>query len=186
MCSQEEEVKFVKEDEEKVPIKKLSVSTNECVVNEEDYNVNIFNITIGTKTDDDFKVQVVLNNNVCLVLADTGAKISVCSRADAEKWNLMDRMINTKVKFKPYGHGTPVITPLGVAKCAATFRSRSVPVDWYIIENSCEPVLASKKAEILGVVSFTPRAEVFSPVNMITKDVDDNVQKTLIQYSDLF
>jgi hypothetical protein len=56
----------------------------------------------GLDEDADFKVQVVVNNKLGSVLADIGAKVSVCGINQARNWNLLDNMINTKVKIKPY------------------------------------------------------------------------------------
>ena len=49
--------------------------------------------------DEDFKVQLVINN-LDSVLADTGAKVSVCSYEQARKWNLRYKMTSTKMKIK--------------------------------------------------------------------------------------
>ena len=94
------------------------------------YNVNIFRVlaTISNK-DDDIIAKIVLNGFVCSVLDDTGAEISVCGSANVCEWKHLDRMLDTKMKIKPYGRDTPLIYPKGVCECALTFRSRSIPVD---------------------------------------------------------
>ena len=47
------------------------------------YNVNLFRITtqnvLKSQYNGDFKVEVVVNNTLATVIADTGAKDSVCS-----------------------------------------------------------------------------------------------------------
>ena len=46
-------------------------------------------------------MQIVVNNHLDTILADTGTNISVCSVNEAKKWNLLDRMTETAVKIKP-------------------------------------------------------------------------------------
>ena len=92
-------------------------------------------------------------------------------------------MVDTKVKIKPYGRNTPVITSLGVGKCAVTFGKQSVCIDWHIIDD--EPVLACKKAEILGILHFTPRTDIFQPANMIENE-HTKIQEILTKYSHVF
>ena len=50
---------------------------------EEVYNVNLFRITtqnvLKNQYNGDFKVEVVVNNTLATVIADTGTKVSVCS-----------------------------------------------------------------------------------------------------------
>ena len=45
----------------------------------------------------DFKVQVVVNNNMDTVMADTGARISVFGSKQAKKWN---RNLSIALKWK--------------------------------------------------------------------------------------
>ena len=59
------------------------------------YNVNIFRLQKREAeraeicNNDDFNVQLVINNHLDSVLADTGAKVSVCSLKQAKKWDLV-------------------------------------------------------------------------------------------------
>ena len=68
------------------------------------YNVNIFRIQrhmnefVTDSAEDDFKVKLVINNNLDSVLADTGAKVSVCGVKQARKWNLLEKMTSTQAK----------------------------------------------------------------------------------------
>ena len=39
----------------------------------------------------DFKVQVVVHNNIARVIADTGARVSVCGQSQAKQWNLLGK-----------------------------------------------------------------------------------------------
>ena len=79
----------------------------------------------------DFKVEVVVNNTLATVIADTGAKVSVCSLEQTKKWKLTDKMFLTNTKLKPF-NSDPVKAERQ-AICAVTFRSNSVPVKWQII-----------------------------------------------------
>ena len=47
----------------------------------------------------DFQVQIIVNNNLASVIADTGAKINVCDTSKANKWNLFLRMVPSKLKI---------------------------------------------------------------------------------------
>ena len=82
------------------------------------YHINIFRITEtsqqqatpkGRTKPRDFKAQLVVNNSLATVLADTGASISVCGKEQACKWNLLTRMINTNAKIKPYNSPTTAL-----------------------------------------------------------------------------
>ena len=95
-----------------------------------------------TEVNQDFKTQVVVNNNLTSVTADTGARVSVCGTKEAKKWGLLERIVPSRIKIKPY-NSTP-IPVFGVSRCAVTFGMRSVPVLWHIIEGSCE----------LGILKF--------------------------------
>jgi hypothetical protein len=74
-------------------------------------------------------------------------------------------MVPTTTKIKPYN--SPTIPVIGIAKCAVTFGSTSIPVDWHIIDTPCEPVLAGQSAVQLGIIQFDPQPEVYQPVQMI-------------------
>ena len=152
------------------PVKAVQYQTEqEDSVNEQVYSVNIFRVREALMEpkgrSNDFKVQLLINNQLDTLLADTGAGISVCGMATASKWNLLDRMTDTKVKIKPYN--SDVISTVGVSTCGVSFGDRTIPVQWYIIKDSCEPILAGKKAEHLGVIKFKNTPGVLMPVNMI-------------------
>ena len=55
---------------------------------EEVYNVNLFRITtqnvLKNQYNGDFKVEVVVNNTLATVIADTRTKVSVCSWQQAK------------------------------------------------------------------------------------------------------
>ena len=150
------------------------------------YNVNLFRVTENNiRKTDDFKVHAVINTSMDKILADTGAKISVCGVKDAKKWNIYGRMVPTQVKIKPYkSYPIPV---KGTARCAVTFGHRSTPVQWHIIDqHDCEPILAGKAAEQLGIIKFSSTPDVFQPVNMIHADEKQQIQQILQQHPNLF
>ena len=75
-------------------------------VKESTYNINLFRFKsfyttvipkLSTKNND-FKVEVIVKNNLTSVIVDTGAKISVCGIPEANKWNLLSRMVPSKKK----------------------------------------------------------------------------------------
>ena len=144
-------------------------------VNEPLYNVNIFRVEeldTGARSGD-FKVELLVNNHLDTVLADTGAVVSVCGMPTAHKWGLVDRMSKTNVRIKPYK--SDAISVSGVSTCGVSFGDRTVPVQWHIIEEPCEPILAGKKATHLGIIQFKPAPSVLRPVRMI-KLADKNLQ----------
>ena len=92
--------------------------------------------------------------------------MSIFGTNQAKKWNLRDRMTPSKVKIKPYN--SKVIPVYGIARCAA-FGGTSVPVEWHIISDSCEPILSGDKALQLGINNFNAKPSTFQPILMIDK-----------------
>ena len=151
-------------------------------------NIDIFRITRQSEDGikHDFKAQVVVNSRIEFLLADTGAKISVCSKKQAQDWKILQKMRSTQVRIKPYN--SPAIPVLGIARCAVTFGARSVPVLWHIMDTDCETVLAGNKAEQLGIIGFAKKPELFQPINMIEDKTHNAVgmQKLLTRYPTVF
>ena len=64
------------------------------------YNVNLFRISRAnltsqnskTHNNNEFKVEVIVNNTLRTVIPDTGAKVSVCSLRQAKTWKLTEKM----------------------------------------------------------------------------------------------
>ena len=122
--------------------------TDDSDTAEEDlYNINIFCTKSTNKSPppkllsrapkkNDFKVQVIVNNSLDSVIADTGAQVSVCGTSQAQKCNLLDKMVPSSIKIKPYK--SKPIPVYGIAHCAVTFGETSIPVEWHIIAGSCE------------------------------------------------
>ena len=163
------------------------------------YNVNIYQIRKSERmpkpkmlsnatNKNDFKVEIVVHNQLVTVIADTGAKISVCGTVQAAKWGLLSKMTPSKATIKPYQ--SPTIPVHGIAKSAATFGNTSIPVDWHIISGSCEPILAGNAAVELGIIKFTKLADTFHPVRMIGIECDplhkESIQSILAQYPQNF
>ncbi len=106
----------------------------------------------GRVTTKDFNAQIVINNSLATVLADTGASISVCGREQARKWNLLSRMVPTNTRSS---RTTALLYQLWeLLNALSRFGSTSIPVSWHIIDNPCEPVLAGQSAVQLGIISF--------------------------------
>ena len=70
-------------------------------------------------------------------------------------------MTETGVKIKPYKSKS--IPAVGVSSCDVSFGDRTVPVEWRIINESCEYILAGNKAIHLGIIQLKPYPEVMVP-----------------------
>ena len=130
-----------------------------------------------TSNNGDFKVQVVSNGTLTSVVADTGARVSVCGSQEAKQWNLIERMTPTSAKIKPY-NSSP-IPVAGIAKCSVTFGTTSIPVDWYILRGKCEPILSGEAAVQLGIINFTNNPTTFQPIHMINTELPSNDQEEI-------
>ena len=161
------------------------------------WSINLFRIetvnppilkTADNSKQHDFRAQVAINNSIASVIADTGARVSVCSSKHAKKWGLWNKMLPSKAKIKPYN--SPPIPVTGVARCAVTFGNRSTPVVWHIINSSCEPILGGNTAVQLGILKFTKQPDTFIPINLIHAECQPNakndLQKILTEYNDTF
>ena len=125
----------------------------------------------------DFKVQIIVNNILASVVADTGARVSVCGTVQAKKWNLLHKISKSSTKLKPYQ--SQPIPVYGIARCAVSFGMTSVPVEWHIISGSCEPILSGDKALQLGIIQFTPKADVFEPILMVDRQLQEDAQEAM-------
>ena len=129
-----------------------------------------------------------MNNHLDKALADTRAGVSVCGVETAIRWNLLDRMSGTKVRIKQYKSNT--MSTMGVSNCGVSFGDRTVPVQWYIINESCEPILAGRKvAQNLGIINFNGNADVLVPLNMISLtelDLKESLQSSISSMSEYF
>ena len=110
-------------------------------------------------------MEVVINGSLATVTADTGAKVCVCGEVEARKWNLLKRIIPTQVKIKPYN--SPAVPTIGKARCAVTIGTTSIPVEWYILQGKCEPILSGSASVNLGIIHFTKKPPIYTPIKMI-------------------
>lgn len=151
----------------------------------EAYTINLFQIeTSLAPNKKDFKIQVVVNNHLGTVIADTGARISVCGANQAKQWGILDRMAPSRVKIKPYN--SMPINVQGEARCAVSFGSSSIPVVWHIISGSCEPILAGLAAVQLGIIQFNSKPGTFQPVLMMGNNKAQDIQDCLAGYPENF
>ena len=173
-------------------VQQVEIEKNESTVQEEDmYNINIFRIRsskdtpkpVLKSTKNDFSVRVMINNNLDRVIADTGARISVCGTAQARKWGILDRLTPSKVKIKPY-HSEPIAV-YGEARCSVTYGSTSIPVIWHIISGSSEAVLSGNAALQLGIIQLNKVDDTFQPILMIESNKND-LQDILARYPQNF
>lgn len=168
-------------------VKKLD-EENEEEDSEKIYNVNLFRVTTQNmfkgQSNSDFKIEVIVNNALGTVIADTGAKVSVCSLQQAKKWNIQNKMFASNIKLKPFN--SKPIKVEGQAICAVTFGSNSVPVKWYIIADDCEPILAGNSAIALGIITLNRKEGIIAPINMIHTDSNGKIQSCLAEYAHNF
>lgn len=135
----------------------------------------------------DFWTQVVINNHLDSVITDTGAKVSVCGTSQAKKWGILEKLQPSSVKLKPY-NSVP-IPVYGVARCAVTFGTTSIPVIWHVISGNSEPVLSGVEAIQLGIIEFKDSPTVLKPIHMIKSDnrsLKGNIQSTLSKFPQNF
>ena len=169
-------------------IKKVEQPNTESQQNaDEIYNINIFIITTSNRKNQynlDFKVQVIINNSLAKVIADTGAKVTVCSLRQAKQWGLYDKMYKSNIKLKPFN--SELISVEGQALCSVSFNKNSVLVKWYIIAQDCEPTLAGDKAVALGIITLNIKQGILMPFNMIEKDLSNEIQTCLGEYTHKF
>ena len=161
------------------------------------YNVNIFKVSANDDKHSniwslnkasDFNVEVVVNGSIASITADTGAKVSVCGKVQADRWGLLKKITPTSVRIKPY-NSTPV-PAIGMARCSVTFGTTSIPVCWYILDGSCEPILSGSSAVNLGIIQFTKTPPIYKPINMINTKLPncekDEYQNILTKFNGNF
>ena len=114
-------------------------------------------------------MEVIVNNILTTVIADTGGKISVCSLRKAKKWKLTEKMFPSNTRLKLF-NSNPIKVE-GHAISAITFGSNSVPVKWHIVASDCEPILAGNSATALGIIGFNHKQGTLAPINMTGNDL---------------
>ena len=169
-------------------IKKVEQPDTESPQNtDETYNINLFRITTSNRTNQynsGFKVEVIINNSLVKVIADTGAKVTVCSLRQAKQWGLYDKMYKSNAKLKPFN--SELISVEEQALCSVSFNKNLVPVKWYIIAQDCEPILAGDKAVALGIITLNIKQGILMPINIIEKDLNNEIQTCLAEYTQNF
>ena len=140
---------------------------SEVEVEEQIYELNIWAVNVKSSkrrykyrssTVDshlDFKFRLVVNNKVVSILADTGAKISVCGEKQARAWGIYDKMEPSYAKVRPYCSSP--IPVKGEVTCGVTYNDRTVPVRFFILAGSCSPILSGRSAVELGIISVGDR-----------------------------
>lgn len=179
------------------PVQKVDTQDQEVADNDQDegedtYSVDIFRISSSKDSPkphlksnkNDFSVRLMINNHLDRVIADTGARISVCGTTQAKKWGLLGKMYPSKIKIKPYNSNP--IKVHGEARCAVTYGSTSVPVVWHIISGDCEPILSGNSSLQLGIIEFKKPEETFQPILMIESVEKEELQNILARYPQNF
>lgn len=190
VCKSKERINQVGDNQQEKPQSNYNKDDDET----ESYAINIFSIQTskdstlrlcsGITKKNEFKVQVIIHNVLDTVIADNGAKICVCGTKQAKKWGLLNKMMRSKKKIKPY-NSLPIPVQ-GEARCAVTFGSTSVPTIWHIISGSWEPILDGNTAMRLGIISFNSHPKVFQPVLMIGTECRQEIQECLAKYPENF
>ena len=85
-------------------------------------------------------------------MIDTGAKVSVCGKQQAKLWGIYDKMKPSFTKIYPYNSAP--IKVMGTSLSSVIFKNRAVPVEFYILPGSCNPILDGNKAEQLKIISL--------------------------------
>ena len=120
----------------------------------------------------DFKFRLVVNNKVVSILADTGARISVCGEKQARAWGIYDKMEPSSAKVRPYCSSP--IPVKGEVTCGVTYNDRTVPVRFFILEGSCSPILSGRSAVELGIISVGDKdGSGINPVMVVDRDSAD-------------
>ena len=93
-------------------------------------------------------------------------------------------MYSTTHKIKPYN--SPTIPVKGIAQCAVTQGTTSIPVKWYILDTDCKPVLSGIAGKALGLIHFNKPESVYKPINMISCDYQTELQTILSKFPENF
>ena len=100
-------------------------------------------------------------------MIDSGAKVSVCGKQQAKLWGIYDKMKPSFSKIHPYNSAPIKVT--GTALCSVSFKNRAVPVEFYSLPGSCDPILYRNKAKQLKIISLDKGDNhIFNPLLMIS------------------
>ena len=158
-----------------------------CSDSEQDtYLLNLWSMKLNSgsrhlsaRTRDDFKTWVYANNCLVKLLCDTGAKVSVCGKKQAASWGILDRITPSQAKIRPYNSAP--LQVLGTATCAVSKDSITIPVTFFVLPGSCEPILDGNAALQLKIISFHDNEDVFNSINMIDKESPFTSDKNFVR-----
>ena len=119
------------------------------------------------------------NNCLVKLLCDTGAKVSVCGKKQAASWGILDRITPSQAKIRPYNSAP--LQVLGTATCAVSKDSITIPVTFFVLPGSCEPILDGNAALQLKIISFHDNEDVFNSINMIDKESPFTSDKNFVR-----
>ena len=104
-------------------------------------------------------------------MIDTGAKVSVCGEQQAKIWRIYDKMRPYFAKIHPYNSAPIKVTNTTLR--SVSFKNRAVPVEFYILSGSCDPILEGNKAEHLKIISLDKDDDnIFNPVLISSQEKD--------------
>ena len=110
-----------------------------------------------------------INKRIIKILIDAGAKVSVCGMKQAKSWGILDTLKPSSTKIHPYNSVSVKVR--GTALCSVTYNNRTVPVEFYVLPGSCQPILEGTKEVHLQIILTDNKDEaVFNPVKMIDTD----------------
>ena len=140
-------------------VKVVDNKTSKESENENDtYQLNIWKIKVSQNvakfnapTKHDFTKHLFINNQNVKILIDTGAKVSVYGMKQAKSWDILDKL-KPSAKIHPY-NSVP-IKVRGTVLCSVTYNDLIVPVEFYVLPGSCQPVLEGTKAVHLQIISI--------------------------------
>ena len=107
----------------------------------ETYQLNIWNVQLLNNllkfiaVKNDFKKNLLVNYRLVKILIYNGAKVSVCGEQQAKLWGIYEKMKPSFAKIHPY-NSVP-IKGTGTALCSVSFKNQAVPVEVYILPESC-------------------------------------------------
>ena len=85
-------------------------------------------------------------------MIDTGAKTSLFGEQQAKLWGIYNKMKSFFANIHPYNSAPIKVTD--TALCSISFKDRAVPVEFYILPGSYDPILDGNKAEQLKIISL--------------------------------
>ena len=96
----------------------------------------------------------------------------MCGKQQAKLWGIYGKMKPFFSKIHLYNSAPIKVT--GTALCFINFKNRTVPVEFYILPGSCDPILDRNKAKQLKISSLDKDDNhIFNPVLMISSQEKD-------------